>query len=179
MKNTIVKIAAFLAVIIGMTGIAAADPFNLVITQASPNQTIAAPSLITLNQGASATLSLKMSNIVISDLGQAYPVQSCSITQVSGPADPLSAMTVSCPATLTPTTDPFYAVNTVTIINNNAAAGNLYSLYLKYNHSTATLDFGSASQTFSSIPEFPMVALPIASVIGLVYLFQYRRKKIK
>lgn len=38
-----------------------------------------------------------------------------------------------------------------------------------------TIELGSASRNVNSIPEFPTVALPIASVLGLVYMV--RKKK--
>ncbi len=38
-------------------------------------------------------------------------------------------------------------------------------------------DFKTVKDTFSAIPEFPTVALPIAAIIGLLFFFQHRKNK--
>ena len=61
------------------------------------------------------------------------------------------------------------SVGEVTILNNLGSD-------LQYPQASDTVSFSSASSSFD-IPEFPTIALPIAAILGLAFIFQRRREE--
>ena len=57
----------------------------------------------------------------------------------------------------------------VTIVNNLGTT-------LATGAAIATSDFGAGSNSFD-VPEFPTIALPIAAILGLAFIFQRRREE--
>jgi hypothetical protein len=138
MKNTIVKIVAFLAVIIGMTGIAAANPVSLEIMQGTPNQTEYPGNPIELAFAGSVNLSLH----ILSPFDTEYDV-TCTL---SGPD---TLVTVSCPTTLsTGGANDITFPDAVNVTNNGATAGNEYNLLIEIKGHTFAFDTSGPSISF-------------------------------
>jgi len=172
MRNKIMSLAAFLAVMLAMTGLAAAAPVTPTLMQASPNQNSIAPNPLSVgvNVGDSLTLSLKLDAMLDTNFSV-----TCTLTPVVGP---VGGITVACPAyvdTGVPVVT-YTALDSIVLTNNGAPAGSLYSLKVDVAGVTITRDIGTETRDVS-VPEFPTVALPVAAVIGLVFLFQSRKNK--
>jgi hypothetical protein len=178
LKNKIIVITAFLAVIVGMTGMAMADPLTPTLMQGSPNQGLVAPQPVPIgnNVGDTAVLSLKLEKMY--NPMDTFTV-SCQVTPLFGaPAGGITATT--CISPLSPGgLDPYTAVNSIVLTNNGAPANSKYSLVVSVNGVINTFDVGVESRVITPIPEFPTVALPIAGVIGLVFFFQQRKNENK
>jgi len=74
--------------------------------------------------------------------------------------------------------NPYTQVGEVNIsLISNAPIGAKYGILIQAGVVGVNLEVGTASRLLTSIPEFPTVALPVAGVIGLVYLLNFRKKK--
>ncbi|VVB85555.1 Uncharacterised protein [uncultured archaeon] len=172
MKNKTIMITALLAVMVSMTGMAAADPFNIDINKASPNQNTPADNPTTIPLTGTTVFSLDISSISTAGVGHPYSL-TCSIS-------PSAGVTVTCPAGFTPASKtPFVLADVVTVTSSGAPPNTGYLLEVKGQNVTklVRLDSASANIGLTSIPEFPAVALPVAGVIGLVFFFQHRKSK--
>lgn len=172
-KRRILFITAILAVMVAMTGIAAAT--DLIITRADPNDEIAATDPVSVTDGSSLILSLKLQNTP--DDSAIHTVTTCAIIPMGGA--PLNGMSVTCPDSLNPGgVDPSFFPDSLMITDGSANPGDMYFLLIAVNGTTLKYySLASASRNVNNVPEFPAVALPIAAVIGLVFFFQQRREK--
>jgi hypothetical protein len=186
MKSKIISITTVLAVMVAMTGIAAANPYNVAM--------IGGTNPIELAKGQSQTLDVKVDTLVA--------IPALPHTIVLDPAHPpgliVTCKTAGCTTTdiiATPvagkwpfsaTTDPFTKTGAVTISRSLFAVdpdGTEYFVTLytcDSNTGNCALTFAETavtSRTIGTIPEFPAVALPVAGIIGLVFFFQHRKKK--
>ncbi|MCX9011794.1 MAG: PEF-CTERM sorting domain-containing protein [Candidatus Methanoperedens sp.] len=174
MKNKIITITAFLAVMVAMTGIAAAIPYDAFIYNAAG--TSAAPQPVSLKPGDSVILSYRGENIIPAAFGVPLPYSSTVVALGGGGV--ASDITVTLPVSFTPTAATSTDVGAINIaLSSSAPVGASYRVTIKGGDEAVDVDFGAASRNISSIPEFPTVALPVAAAIGLVFFFQHRKRK--
>ncbi len=165
-------------VLLAMMGMAAAMDADIMdSTGANP-----APASIKLAQGQSIDLNFKASSICADNEACTPPISlpvSAIIVPLNGgavsdlaitgiPMDPVN-MSVSFdnPQTLVP----------FTVKNVAAPPGKTYRVTIVAGDLRTSLDFGSASRPFQSIPEFATVAMPVAAVMGLIFLVSRKRKE--
>jgi hypothetical protein len=188
-----------LAVMIAMTGIAAANPWDLIINMGSPNQNSIEPNDILLTPGIPHISSLYGQKFIgkppqtfplniIVECSSSNPVPlntACHTSDVQVVINNVPGITNPFPS-LGPVNNnghPVLATDslTITLVNNpQDPLGTMYVVTVIGGPGTTGGETASASRTvkgFTLIPEFPTVALPIAAVIGLVFFFQ--QKKIK
>ncbi len=183
MKNKFIMLTVLLAVIVSMTGIAAARPYDVEWLNAAG--TAPAPFPISLKPGDSITLSYKAYDIDPSSLppnfgglGELVPYYS-SVIPLSGGAL-ASHITVTTPVNVRLSADPTIDVGAITIaLSSTARVGASYRVNVGAGSDVlpVTIENGKASRIVNSVPEFPAVALPVGAAIGLLFLFQRRKNK--
>lgn len=175
MKNNIITITAFLAVMIAMAGIAAANPVTPTLMKGSPNQGVIAPQPVQIGENAGDTTILSLKLEAMADPSDTFSVV-CTVTPLGGA--PAGGITAVCTSPLSPGgVQPFTAVDSIVLTNNGVPQGSNYSLVVNVAGVVNTFDVGVESRVVSSIPEFPTVALPVAAAIGLVFFFQHKKRK--
>ena len=200
MKQKIIAITAMLAVMVAMTGIAAANPWSININKGSPDQNSVEPNDIVLTPGVPHISSL-FGEKFVGATPQTFPLNiivECSaanpppwntnchtgdvvveINNVAGITNPFPSLGPILNNNL-----PFLATDSlsITLVNNpQDPLGTMYVVTVIGGPGTTGGETASASRTvkgFTQIPEFPTVALPIAAVIGLVFLFQQKKIKV-
>lgn len=110
-RFVIANIAVFLAVMILLSGIATASPFDIKYHLAAPNQNIDAGNPIIINQGSSTVLSLNLYNFPTSGstmLPDDFPLQYSVTCAAVNPGCHTSdiTVTIAAPTTVHLTTDP-------------------------------------------------------------------------
>lgn len=175
MRNKLIMIAAMLAVIVSMTGIAAANDAN--IWNAAGTGAVVNP--INLHRGGNITLSFHGENIMPSAVGKDMPYSYKVVAlPIGSPLGAVGDVTVTLPANFHPTAATFTDIGAIKIaLSASAPIGAEYRVTIRGGDEETDIDFGSASRNFNSIPEFPAVALPVAAVIGLVFFMQNRKNK--
>ena len=178
MRNKIITIAAMLAVMIAMTGIAAADvafeDFTIGIHKAFPNQLqdAANPTSIPLN--GNVKLSLAIGSVRAENIG----ISTYSLTCTINPATP--QVTATCPPDFIPGSDSFIKNDAVTITSINAPINTEYQLLINgqvvLNEIKPDPSAGGGVGLIT-VPEFATVAIPIAAMLGIVFFFQRRKSK--
>jgi hypothetical protein len=176
MRNKILMIAAMLAVMVAMTGIAAASPFLIGLNQASPNNGLAAGNPTSVPLTGTTTFSVVLTAI---DAGNVGNIGTYNLTCEITPVDP--TITVACPSlasfNVTAVTMPF-PDSVVVTTNGTAPNSNHYLIVDGVTVGTMYPDpAAEGGIRLNTVPEFPTVALPIAAVIGLVFFFQNKKKK--
>ncbi len=178
MKSKLITTSASLLVLLAMTGMAAAMDANIMdSTGANP-----APASINLAQGQSIDLNFQATNICPLDgtckLPISLPVSALVVPLNGGSSSDLAITGIATdPANISvsfnnPKTDvPF------TVKNVAAPPGMAYRVTIMAGDIRTSLDFGSASRPFQSIPEFATVAMPVAAVMGLIFLVYRKRKE--
>lgn len=65
-------------------------------------------------------------------------------------------------------------------LDSSVAEGEKYSVSIgaKYGTASAVIDQGIASRDVSAIPEFPTIALPVAAILGLVFIFGRKKEEM-
>ena len=66
-----------------------------------------------------------------------------------------------------------YTVN----VTNNAAPNGNYKLRIIVDEDSTEFNEGSITVNLTAIPEFPTIALPIAAILGLAFIFQRRKEE--
>jgi hypothetical protein len=174
MKNKTTLIVASLAVMMAMMGTAAANPFNLAITGGVNPQP--------LLPGNSIALDISGDTFADPVPGAHYDL-TAAVAGVSGsnPNDVIVTFASGSPGHFNPISDPYTAVGELIIsLRPTAPVGSKYIVSVFADPSTGetiTIESADASQTITSIPEFPTVALPVVAVIGLVFFFHNRKRK--
>ena len=179
MKSKILTVTAIIAVMVAMTGIAAALPYNAALWNAAG--TAVAPTPLELRPGDSLTLSYRADTISIQNPPESVPYFS-TVTVLSGVGALPSDVTIITPANLLLDTDPKLDVGAITVsLSASAPVGARYRIEIGAGSEgpipPPTVEIGSASRPLNSIPEFPAVALPVGAAIGLLFLFQRRKNK--
>ncbi len=171
MKSKLVTITALLAVIVAMTGTAAAftlDLYNKDI--ATPCDGGSAPNPIVLAPGDSVILSLHATQLLKNN--DTYPLSETHTSDLTvafisgvtfGPVGTSGTFCKSDAVKVTLSTNPTNAINT---FNVTAGPG------------SKSAEIQTASRSIN-VPEFPAVALPVGAAIGLVFLFQQRKRKLE
>jgi len=200
MRTKLITIAAMLAVMVAMTGIAAANPWDLIINKGSPNQNSVEPNDILLTPGVTHISSL-YGNKFIGASPQIFPL---NIIVECSPSNP-SPLDFTCHTgdvvvvfnNVAGITNPFPSLGpildnstsflatdslSITLVNNpQDPLGTKYIVTVIGGPGSTGGETASASRTvkgFQVIPEFPTVALPIAAIIGLVFFFQQKKIKV-
>ncbi len=173
-KINILSISVFFLAMLTMTGIATAmDTKIMDSTGVNP-----APASMNLSQGQSIDLNFRGSNICANNacIPPLYlPVKavivplnggaSSDLTITGIPMDPASiSVGFNNPETLVP----------FSVKNVAAPPGKTYRVTIIAGDIQTSLDFGAASRSFSSIPEFPTVALPVGAALAIMFIM--RRK---
>lgn len=162
MKNRILMITAVFAVMVAMTGIAAA-------VTTPTTSTASEPITIDAGQTVTHTATLTLDPVISGD------IKSLTVTDLPAGIDVTIDSNSGNSLTGSWTSPKTW---TVTYTNNGAANG-VYTATYEFgylndlsNPRKATMQFG-----IITVPEFATVAMPIAAVLGLVFFFQQRKKK--
>ena len=160
--------------LVGMIGTAAADPYDALLYNAAG--TAAAVTPINLQPGQSITLSYHAENVAAASIGDDIPYWNI-VTVVSDGSlgELITDITVVTPVNFTPTAATYTDVGVITI-TNNGPIGAVYNVEIGATGGVVNFDTGSASRPTNSIPEFPIIALPIAAVLGLMFIISSRKK---
>ena len=175
------KILLIAVALIAMIGIVQANPFDGDFYNEAGDAP--APQPIILKPGVSQTFSFHADNIAAlandTDLTYNYEVY-----VLSGSGDPTD-ITVTTPTSFHPVTYTtsgtfsYTDIGTITILlDEYAPVDTIYQIII-YGGSYAgegQFDSGSAARNFA-VPEFPTIALPIAAILGLAFIFQRRREE--
>lgn len=136
-----------------------------------------APIEIPLSIGESINLTFRATLYEPSDIG-VFKVTVASLDGLGTSSD-IKVNGISTGDAFVPDAGPV-TLKGFSVENVNAKTGNKYKVTIRVDLANGisneeTIELGSASRNVNSIPEFPTVALPIASVLGLVYMV--RKKK--
>jgi hypothetical protein len=197
MKSKIIMIIAMLAVMVTMMGIAGAMPEMLVATPSDPDLTPG--QSITDSAPAFTTYTMIISDIGTESIANLHTIHSTTTGIVYGTGttsdlyyrfhygasssgwlftgqawtwtDTACTGTPCLPNRITKTL-------TVDVLDAGTALNTEYQfkIYDQYQY-VSLIDDAMGTVYGTSIPEFPTVALPVAAVIGLVFLFQNKKKK--
>jgi hypothetical protein len=128
----------------------------------------AAETPIVLAPGESKTLSYHVANILPINVGKpltySYKVEPANSLGNEGDI----SVTFSNP-TFTPSSTTATDVEVITLTNTAGVEGASYLVTVSAG--AYGVEFGAASRHVDSIPEFPTVALPVAAILGLVFIF--------
>lgn len=175
------KILLIAIAMVAMIGIVQANPFDGDFYNEAGDAP--APQPIILKPGVLQTFSFHADNIApaANDTDLTYNYEVYVLSGSGNPTD----ITVTTPASFHPvnytTTGAFsYTdIGTITILLDiNAPVDTIYQVVI-YGGSyagTGEFDSGSAARNFA-IPEFPTIALPIAAILGLAFIFQRRKEE--
>jgi len=177
MKNKIITIAAVFAVMVAMIGIAAANPSAVDVVPGDPSNPVFHPldgSTVTYPVGFTAMVAgaryINVTNVGLTSVKIYGPEIPGGLTVAAGSSGSIL---------WTPSTIPADSLS-LDVTTNTAGEVTIKTCLTVGGSNcgeSGIIDFGSASQQFDAIPEFPTVALPIAAVIGLVFLFQQKKRK--
>jgi len=184
MKNKIVMITAALAVMMAMTGIAAAD--QLTIYNGLPHTLANKVTTLQLTIGSPAVAKDLVVDSFLQPAGTAHTL-TYTVSDPLGPAAPsdivLQFQELTPPGVLG---NPPYAwtqdaalqeLLTVTFkATASAVPGTTYQIQVT-DLATGNSFTADAVVAATAIPEFATIAMPIAAVLGLVFFFQQRKNK--
>ena len=72
----------------------------------------------------------------------------------------------------------FYLTDGADDTDDNAQLGVLYKLFfIAEGVESSVVVYGSSTTLVTGVPEFPTIALPIAAILGLAFIFQRRREE--
>ncbi len=186
MRNKIVMITAALAVMMAMTGIAAATttiaPTNINIDISGLNP--ATVVTITHNPIVPTALADGINFTIYQG-----SIGSTLTNEVKGSWDGISYTGNTGESNTAPIIGSDYQwtfyIKDDHDSDDSTQVGTQYRIVFKvYNQTTGTIlytgtEIGSATTYGTAIPEFATVAIPIAAVLGLVFFFQQRKNKKK
>jgi len=194
MKNKIITITALLAVMVAMTGIAAADPDQMNIYKKGTNTKVAN---VALPVGGTVDLDLEISEF-------ANPANTTHNITIRLFAEDEVTEIEGLEIQINETTSPFGpkpdgvwnepANNPIVIwkqdqgtgkgtserlklkITDRASLPQKYVIEFTDTQTNKTTRLSGATLPVS-VPEFPTIALPVAAIMGLVFLIYHRKKK--
>lgn len=192
MRNKLIMIIAMLAVMVSMTGIAAA--YDLIINQGSPNENIVETNDVSLLPGVPHNVSL-YGQTFIGPVPQAFPLNSivechpsnlgCNIgdlvivfNHVSGITDPFPSLGPIMDNNLS-----FLVKDAITVTLNSTLTdpvGTKYIYTIIGGAGNTSGEVASASRTvvhdIVGVPEYTSIVLPMVSIMGLVFLLSRRKQ---
>lgn len=172
MKNELVIITVFLAVMLVMPGIAAAHTigdFDLKLLTLDGNQV---PLEIPMSPGQSINYSLYMANF--NNHNDNFLIKS-EVLGIGG-SDATDVTITKHPASFVPGEDPHIQVDALTIaLGEDATPGNKYLIGIGLQDCQCNMQNAITIHVISAVPEFPTIALPVAAVIGLVFFFHKKK----
>ncbi|MEL7664297.1 MAG: PEF-CTERM sorting domain-containing protein [Methanosarcina mazei] len=135
----------------------------------------AAETPIVLGPGESKTLSYHVENILPDNVGKdltySYTVQPSNSLGNEGDI----SIVFSSPS-FTPSSTTDTDIGVITITNTAGIEGASY--LVSVSAGAYGVEFGAASRHVSSIPEFPTVALPVAGILGLLFIFGRKKEEM-
>lgn len=192
MKNKVITIAALLAVMVAMIGIAAADQINIVDKGTNNKVTSVALGLgktvnldINISEFTYGTGTLHDLNVRLTDYDTGDSVSGLKIyiNEQDPSGSPKANGTWNVPSDnpiVTFNQKPTFGGSELFDLDITETKGTP-ARYLLYINDTVTLKSKVVELDAASIkvdvPEFPTVALPVAALIGLVFLFQQKKRK--
>jgi len=164
----IITVLAIIALFIGTASAYDANIWNEAGTAAVDNPIVIKP-------GQTLTFSYHGENFASDD--QVLPYFS-EVQAVGGGAVDTDMTVVITETNMEPgTADPYTDVGVIQItLDANAPVTGQWRVTVGAGEDVQTLDVGSAARNFL-IPEFPTVALPIAAILGLAFIFQRRKEE--
>ncbi|KKG02336.1 hypothetical protein DU86_00690 [Methanosarcina mazei] len=133
----------------------------------------AAQTPIVLGPGESKTLSYHVESILPINVGKAltysYNVEPANSRANEGDISVTFSHPSFTPADITDTD-----IGVITITNTAGIEGASYLITISAG--ATGVEFGAASRHVDSIPEFPTVALPVAAILGLVFIFGRKKE---
>ncbi len=175
MRKTLIVMVLFTLFV----GTVSANPLYAYIKDASGND-FTNPFYI--DRSETIDLSLQLADIRDGDLNVAYDLQ-MQVFEADGvtPASPSEITYNLVKTSVTPTADPYTELKVATITAaSDIPVGNQYVVRITAGGNTVgstTLESAHATKTTEAIPEFPTVALPVAAILGLAFLFQRRKEE--
>ncbi|WP_406670030.1 PEF-CTERM sorting domain-containing protein [Methanolobus sp. ZRKC4] len=168
------KLPLLIALIALFVGTASATPYTADIWDATGT---AAIGDLTLKPGDSITLSYRMTAISSVEQGLVLPYAT-QVAVISGPGA-TTDINITTPANVTvPLATSYTDVGVITVsLNASAPVGTIYRISIGAGPVLASTEIDSASRYVEAIPEFPTVALPVAAILGLAFLFQRRKEE--
>ncbi len=154
-----------------------ANPYDAFIYNAAG--TASAPSILDLKPGDSIVLSYRGENIITDALGQNFAYVS-TVAATNALGNPSDLTVAFAHPNFVPTTVDYTDVGVITVsLDADATQGATYAIEIRAgNLLQGDIEAGSASRSIDSIPEFPTVALPIAAILGLVFIFGRRKEEL-
>ena len=160
--------------LVGMIGTAAANPFNLNI--------VGGPNPLVLDAGQSVILDLEGNTFHSDDVvANQYFTLTSSVSCVTPGCNIGDIQVAFSPSTFGPATNPTITnanIMTVTRISSPIDQdGTQYLIEVTAGPDSATDEYGVSTRSVTAVPEFQTIALPIAAVIGLMFILGSRKKK--
>jgi len=174
MKRQILVITAMLAVMVAMTGIAAATYVNIDTSNALTEADIISNPL----DGTTTSTNVVIGSITGSTGSRTLRVVTSNANLYAkvyeGATDTGFGNNIAASTTWSWTGSPNYRILNIDVYGTEAGTVTVYDELTGTVMGSAGVNSGSADV---NVPEFPTVALPIAAVIGLVFFFQQKKKK--
>lgn len=164
----VIIILAVLALFVGTASAYDANIWNAAGTNPAPNPIVIKP-------GETLTFSYHGENFPANN--QVLPYFA-DVQAVGGGASDTDMTVVITKANMEPgVADPYTDAGVIQItLDANAPVTGQWRVTIGAGEDAVTKDVGSAARNFL-IPEFPTVALPIAAILGLAFLFQRRKEE--
>ena len=104
------------------------------------------------------------------------------LVTLNGGGAAVGQLTVTIPSKVIspfhPTSDPYTDTRSIAItLNASTPIGASFIVTIGAGGQNTNLEFDTASRTVNSVPEFPTIALPVAAILGLAFIFQRRREE--
>jgi hypothetical protein len=129
------------------------------------------PHTVIIQPGESLVMSYHMEGIA--NLNEPL-IYEYAVSVRSGSGSP-NDIEITYPHDVIPTSDPFVDVGNITITKNaNAPMDTVYTIQIKAGPQGAGAVIDTASRT-NEVPEFPIIALPVATIIGLAFFLRRRK----
>ncbi|MCM1986853.1 PEF-CTERM sorting domain-containing protein [Methanococcoides seepicolus] len=133
--------------------------------------TASLPPIVIIQPGESLVVSYHMEGIA--DLNEPH-VYEYDVSVRSGSGSPTD-IEITYPHNVTPTSDPFIDVGNITITKNaSTPMDTVYTIQIKAGPQGLGAVIDAASRT-NEVPEFPIIALPVATIIGLAFFLRRRK----
>ena len=173
MKKTLLLLLSGL-LIIGTAGAALAAGADLI----NPADGKSVNGLIPLGPGETKTFDYKVVGLNPDSLNKDWPYSYSCMRDPAYPGIPGATdkdLVVTFSGSLHPTTTDFVHKGAVTI-SNNGVKDQVYKIKI---NAANTYDEAEVTRRVNSIPEFPSVALPVAAILGLMFVIGRKKKAME
>lgn len=152
------------------------------LVKAENNAQLTAADLDLVN-GVPLNLQISISGYTSIDVSNQYLLSASGKAMSTGDAigddADISVVVIGDPYFYLPSslTDPFvYEDATIIVTLNGAPEGAVYKVTARVDDVVDEILFTSTSTNATSVPEFPTVALPVAAILGLVFIFGRKKE---